>query len=93
MSNKKAGKTPAGGRTKERSEMKQTAEMKSGPYRLEEGLDRIVSPVTLIFPDLVKISFDNGQAVAGAGFDRPYIIKSIAAVDDEIGIILEEPEA
>ena len=93
MSNKKAGKTPAGGRTKERSEMKQTAEMKSGPYRLEEGLDRIVSPVTLIFPDLSRKSFSNGQELAAAGFDRPYVIKSFAAVDDEVGIILEDPEA
>ena len=72
--------------------MKQPTEMKSGPYRLEEGLDRIVSPVTLIFPNLSKISFVNGQALAAVGFDRPYIIKSIAAVDDEIGIILEEAE-
>ena len=31
--------------------------------------------------------------LAAEGFDRPYTIKSIAAVDDEIGIILEEPEA
>ena len=93
MSNKKAGKTPAGGRTKERSEMKQTAEMKSGPYRLEEGLDLIVSPVTLIFPDLSKKSFGNGQELAAASFDRPYVIKSFAAVDDEVGIILEDPEA
>ena len=93
MSNRKAGRNPAGERIKERSDMKKTADSKSGPFRLEEGLNRIVSPVTLIFPDLSKMSFDNGQALAAAGFDRPYIIKSIAAVDDEVGIILEEPEA
>ena len=73
--------------------MKKTAEMKSGPYRLEEGLDRIVSPVTLIFPDLSRKSFSNGQELAAAGFDRPYVIKAFAAVDDEVGIILEDPEA
>ena len=73
--------------------MKQTTEMKNGPFRLEAGLCRIVSPVTLIFPDLSRISFENGRALAGTGFDRPYVIKSIAAVDDEIGIILEELEA
>ncbi len=72
--------------------MKKTADSKSGPFRLEEGLNRIVSPVTLIFPDLSKRSFSNGQELAAAGFDCPYTIKSIAAVDDEIGIILEEPE-
>lgn len=93
MSNRKAGESPAGERKKERSGMKKTAGTKSGPFRLEEGLDRIVSPVTLIFPDLSRKSFDNGQALAAAGFDRPYVIKSIAAVDDEVGIILEEPEA
>ena len=92
MSNGKAGGNPAGEQAEERSEMKKTAEMKTGPFKLEEGLDRIVSPVTLIFPDLSKRSFSNGQELAAAGFDRPYTIKSIAAVDDEIGIILEEPE-
>ena len=65
---------------------------KNGTCRLENGLEKIVSPVTLIFPDLSKKSFRNGRALAAAGFDRPYVIKSIAAVDDEIGIILEEPE-
>ena len=93
MSNGKAGENPAGEQIKEQHEMKKTAEMKSGPYRLEEGLDRIVSPVTLIFPDLSKKSYGNGQELAAAGFDRPYVIKSFAAVDDEVGIILEDPEA
>ena len=93
MSNGKAGGNPAGEQAEERSEMKKTAETKSGPFKLEEGLDRIVSPVTLIFPDLSKKSFGNGQELAAAGFDRPYVIKSFAAVDDEVGIILEDPEA
>ena len=65
-----------------------TAE-KSGTFKLEDGLDRIVSPITLIFPDHSKISYKNGQELSAAAFDRLYIIKSIAAVDDEIGIILE----
>ena len=60
-----------------------------GTFKLEEGLDRIVSPITLIFPDHSKVSYKNGQELAAAAFDRPYIIRSIAAVDDEIGIILE----
>ena len=93
MSNGKAGKNPAGEQIKEQQEMKKTAEMKSGPFKLEEGLDRIVSPVTLIFPDLSKKSFGNGQELAAASFDRPYVIRSFAAVDDEVGIILEDPEA
>ena len=93
MSNGKAGENPAGEWIKEQQEMKKTAETKSGPFKLEEGLDRIVSPVTLIFPDLSRKSFGNGQELAAAGFDRPYVIKSFAAVDDEVGIILEDPEA
>jgi hypothetical protein len=63
---------------------------KNGTFRLEEGLIRIVSPVTLIFPDHTKASYKNGAELSAAVFDRPYKIKSIAAVDDEIGIILEE---
>ena len=62
-------------------------------YTLKEGrLDRIVSPVTLIFPDRSKKAYRDGKALAEAEFDRMYHIKSIAAVDDEIGIILTEGE-
>ena len=60
---------------------------------LPEGiLGRMVSPVTLIFPDRSKKSYRNGEALAAAVFERAYTVKSIAAVDDEIGIILEETE-
>ena len=66
------------------------AEKKNGTFRLEEGLNRIVSPINLIFPDHSKTSFKNGTELSVVAFDHPYRIKSIAAVDDEIGIILEE---
>lgn len=69
------------------------AEKKNGTFRLEEGLDRIVSPINLIFPDHSKVSYKNGTELATVVFDRSYRIKSIAAVDDEIGIILEEGDA
>ena len=70
-----------------------TAEKKNGTFRLEEGLGRIVSPITLIFPDHSKVSYKNGAELAEVAFDNAYKIKSIAAVDDEIGIILEEGDA
>ena len=66
------------------------AEMKKGSFALEKGLERIVSPITLIFPDHSKTSFKNGTELSVVAFDHPYRIKSIAAVDDEIGIIIEE---
>jgi hypothetical protein len=66
------------------------AEMTKGSFALEKGLERIVSPITLIFPDHSKTSFKNGTELSVVAFDHPYRIKSIAAVDDEIGIILEE---
>ena len=69
------------------------AEKKNGTFRLEEGLDRIVSPINLIFPDHSKACYKNGTELATVAFDRSYRIKSIAAVDDEIGIILEEGDA
>ena len=69
------------------------AEKKNRPLRLEESLDRIVSPITLIFPDHSKACYKNGTELATVAFDRSYRIKSIAAVDDEIGIILEEGDA
>ena len=66
---------------------------KMSGIRLPEGiLGRIVSPVTLIFPNRSKKSYRNGEALATAVFERDYTVKSIAAVDDEIGIILEETE-
>ncbi len=66
------------------------AATENGKYKLEEGLDRIVSPITLIFPDRTRRNYQNGKILSAETFDLPYIIKSIAAVDDEIGIILEE---
>ena len=69
------------------------AEMKKGSFALEKGLERIVSPITLIFPDHSKTSFKNGTELSVVAFDHPYRIKSIAAVDDEIGIIIEEGDA
>ena len=69
------------------------AEMKKGSFALEKGLERIVSQITLIFPDHSKTSFKNGTELSVVAFDHPYRIKSIAAVDDEIGIILEEGDA
>ena len=65
---------------------------KNGSFKLEEGLERIVSPITLIFPDHSKVSYKNGTELASAAFDRPFHIKSIAAVDDEIGIMLDNAE-
>ena len=58
----------------------------------EEYLYKIVSPVTLIFPDRSKKSFRNGRELAAACIEGSYKVKSIAAVDDEIGMILENAE-
>ena len=68
-----------------------TARKTRGKYRLEHGLDRILSPVTLIFPDRSMKEYRNGAEVAADVFDCPYEIRSISAVDDTIGIILVDP--
>lgn len=65
---------------------------KTGTYPIEKGLERIVSPVNLIFPDRSIKNYRNGRELAEDLLDRPYIIKSIAAVDNEVGIILEMPK-
>lgn len=62
-------------------------------YQLEKGLERMLSPVTLIFPDRSRKEYKNGTEAAAAVFDRPYEIRSISAVDDTIGIILVDPAA
>ena len=73
--------------------MSQPAETREGKYQLEKGVERMLSPVTLIFPDRSRKDYRNGAEAAAACFDRPYEIRSISAVDDTIGIILADPAA
>ena len=73
--------------------MNNTTENTKRTYHLEAGLERMVSPVTLIFPDRKRLDYKNGTEAAAAAFDRPYEIHSIAAVDDTIGIMLVDPSA
>lgn len=73
--------------------MNQTAGNTGETYQLEKGLERMLSPVTLIFPDRSRKEYKNGEEAAAAVFDRPYEIRSISAVDDTIGIILADPAA
>lgn len=60
-------------------------------YRLEPGLARIISPITLHFPDGEKMEFKNGQEAAEAVVENKYVVKEIQAVDSIIEITLKEP--
>lgn len=58
-------------------------------YKLEPGLGRIVSPVTLLFPDGTTASFSSDKELCKMAFDRNYKVTEIRAVEDVVEIRLE----
>ena len=61
-------------------------------YKLEPGLARISSPIVLVMPDGERIEFENGSEIVEAVFDHRYVVGEIRAVNNEIEIILKEPD-
>lgn len=61
-------------------------------YRLNPEVEKIISPIVLIMPDGEKRVFENGEAVAGATFEKRYIISSLQVVKDSVEIKLSVPE-
>ena len=61
-------------------------------YKLEPGLARISSPIVLVMPDGEKREYRDGTELAEAVFDHRYVVGKIRAVNNEIEIILKEPD-
>ena len=59
-------------------------------YKLEPGLSRIASPLTLVFPNGSKQRYNNGKAVAELVFDKRFLVDKIKAKDNNILITLIE---
>lgn len=58
-------------------------------YKLEPGLGRIMSPITLLFPTGAKKKYQSGKEVCEMVFDRNYRVTEIRAAGDRIEIKLE----
>ena len=61
-------------------------------YKLEPGLARISSPIVLVMPDGEKREYGDGKEMAEAVFDHRLAVGEIRAINDEIEIILKEPD-
>lgn len=59
-------------------------------YRLEPGLARILSPITLHFPDHTTCRFSSGEELTGTVFDKRYRVVEMRAVDNTVEIRVEE---
>ena len=59
-------------------------------YRLNPGIGKLVSPVTLILPDGTRKQFESGaEACEESRFEQRYGIKAIRAAENSIEVELE----
>ena len=61
-------------------------------YKLNPSLEKIQSPVVLIFPDGERREYINGVAVVEDVFDQMLLIDTIRAVGDTVEIKLTEQQ-
>lgn len=62
-------------------------------FKLEPGLARITSPITLHYPDHTTRRFSSGEELAGTAFDKRWKVTEIKveeAVVPEINAVGEE---
>lgn len=62
-------------------------------YRLEPIIEKIVSPVVLIFPDGNKKEYKSGAKACEDTFNHKYVAESIRATDNKIDITLSEADS
>ena len=61
-------------------------------YILNPEIQKILSPVVLVFPDGMKLQYESGKAAVDAVFDRKYVISTMRAVNDIFELMLVEQE-
>ena len=59
-------------------------------YKLNSEIEKVKSPVRLIFPDGTMIDYDDGKSALSAEYDMPYCIQSITAEQNMIVMTLKE---
>lgn len=58
-------------------------------YKIEPGLGRITSPITLLFPDGAKKEYKGGKELCETAFNRKYRVVEMRAVENAVEIKLE----
>ena len=59
-------------------------------YKLNSEIEKVSSPVRLIFPDGIMIDYHDGKSALSAEYDIPYCILSISAEQNMIVVTLKE---
>ena len=61
-------------------------------YKLNPSLEKIQSPILLIFPDGERREYKDGAAVVEDVFDKMLLIETVRAVGNTVEIKLTEPQ-
>lgn len=59
-------------------------------YRLNPAIEKIASPVIIVFPNGVEREYECGKSAAESSFDCRYCVSEVKARDSKIAIYLEE---
>ena len=59
-------------------------------YKLEPSLEKIVSPVILVFPDGSRKEYPDGVSVRNQIFGVKYLIDSVRAAGNAVEVVLKE---
>jgi hypothetical protein len=62
-------------------------------YKLNPELEKILSPVALIFSDMTRQEYPDGKSVTEAVFNRCYRVESLRAIEGTVEIKLVERSA
>ncbi len=58
-------------------------------YKLEPSLEKIISPVILLFPDGIRKEYPDGESVRKQVFNVKYLVDSIRATGNAAEVILK----
>lgn len=59
-------------------------------YRLNPAIEKIISPIVIVFKDGQRIEFSDGKSAASAVFDKHYIVTCVRAVRDRVELTITE---
>lgn len=58
-------------------------------YKIDQFVSKISSPIKVVFGN-TELIFDNGEALAGYVFDKPYLISKITAHNNTVVLDFSE---
>lgn len=62
-------------------------------YTLPSGIEKIVSPVVLVFSDGTRREYEDGKTAVADVFDKAYQVKRIQAIEGNVEIVLKERQS